>query len=408
MRLKDRGRPAEAGKMARFARRIPLALSVLVAVLLPARAALAYSDVPTSYWDYSSIKYVAIDRTWMKDYTDGTFHPRTRETRELLARTLVNIYAPSQGVQTSLAFPDLPKTDPFYRYANVAVKNGWMTTGSGGIFNPLADVHTFAFDKALVLAMGLSAPANGLAHIHEADGYQYPVSASFPYLQLAHFLGLHFNHPSTHESMDLEPTDYITRDEVAYSIATAKQLSSWELTETNAFSTITLNTHNTQIPSQAAKRAVTTFSLNYVGYPYIWGGEWYQKSPPGYCCGAQVKGGFDCSGFSWWLLQRAGQSGFDNERIRGYAGWSIPQRTSYDMAHFTKTRIAFANLQTGDLMLFADYGAKTWQDADHVGVYLGNGWMIHSSGTSDGPVIETVASGWWRDHFLWGRRLIPS
>src|SRR5262249_42793870 len=153
----------------------------------------------------------------------------------------------------------------------------------------------------------------------------------FPYLELAHFLGLHYNHPQGQESMDIEPTDAITRDEVAYSIATAKQLPSWELTATNAFSTISVTTHNTALPTQTSKRAVTAFALNYVGDPYIWGGEWYQKSPPGYCCGTQVKGGFDCSGFAWWVLQKAGQAGFNNEKVRGYAGWPLPQRTSYDM-----------------------------------------------------------------------------
>jgi len=408
MRLKDRRRAAEAGKMARFARRLPLLLSVIVAVLIPARAALAYSDVPTDYWDYTQIKYVAIDHTWMKDHSDGTFHPRTQENRELLARTLVTIYAPTQSVTPSITFPDLPPTNPFYKYANVAVKNGWMTVGPGPDFNPLAAVHVAAFDKALVLAMGLSAQAKGLANIHENGGYHYPVSASFPYLQLAHFLQLHFNHPQGLESMDIEPTDSITRDEVAYSIATAKQLTSWELTATNAFSTISLTTHNPDVPTQTSKREVTAFALDYVGDPYVWGGEWYQKSPPGYCCGTQVKGGFDCSGFAWWVLQKAGQSGFNNEKIRGYAGWPLPQRTSYAMAQATKTKIGFRSLQAGDLLLFSDSGGTTSQSADHVGIYLGQGWMIHSSGSSDGPVIETISSGWWRDHFLWGRRLITS
>jgi len=34
--------------------------------------------------------------------------------------------------------------------------------------------------------------------------------------------------------------------------------------------------------------------------------------------------------------------------------------------------------------------------------------MIHSTGSTDGVAIESVTSGWWHDHFLWGRRLIPS
>ena len=408
MPLKKRGRAADLPMMARLARRSLLALSVLVAVLVPARAALAFTDVATSYWDYASIKYVAIDRTWMQDYSDGTFRPRTQENREFLARTLVTIYAPTQPIDTSITFSDLPSSSPFYRYANVAVKNGWLATWPGNAFHPLDPIRTSSFDKALVLAMGLSGPANGLANIHADDGYRYAVSPMFPYMELAHVLGLHFNHPSNAESMDLEPKDLITRDEVAYSIAAAVQLPSYERADANAFSSITLNTHNADVPAQDAKRQVTQFALRYVGYPYVWGGEWYEKTPPGYCCGAQVKGGFDCSGFAWWVLQLAGEDGFNNESIRGYRGWAIPQRTSYDMAHATSVKISFADLRTGDLMFFADGGGTSWQDADHVGIYLGNGWMIHSTGSTAGVAIENVTTGWWPDHFLWGRRFMPN
>ena len=75
------------------------------------------------------------------------------------------------------------------------------------------------------------------------------------------------------------------------------------------------------------------------------------------------------------------------------------------MARATPSKIAFANLRTGDLMLFADCGGGTWSNADHVGVYLGNGWMVHSTGSNAGVAIEWAGDGWWRDHFLWGRRL---
>jgi cell wall-associated NlpC family hydrolase len=44
---------------------------------------------------------------------------------------------------------------------------------------------------------------------------------------------------------------------------------------------------------------------------------------------------------------------------------------------------------------------------DHAGIYLGRGWMIHSSGARDGVSVESVKTGWYRDRFLWSRRVVP-
>src|SRR5262249_25196099 len=160
---------------------------------------------------------VASQHNWMADYSDGTFHPRTEQHREWLARALVLMYAPNQAVDPNIHFTDLPDSDPYFRFANVAVHNGWLGIRTGGAFLPGAGLHTTTFDQALILAMGLSAPANGLANIHEdTSGYKYTVETAFPYLELTHVLGLHYNHPSGSESMELEPTDWITRDEIAY------------------------------------------------------------------------------------------------------------------------------------------------------------------------------------------------
>jgi hypothetical protein len=37
---------------------------------------------------------------------------------------------------------------------------------------------------------------------------------------------------------------------------------------------------------------------------------------------------------------------------------------------------------------------------------VGNGWMIHSASSVAGPVIEWAANGYYRDHYVYGRRLI--
>ena len=54
--------------------------------------------------------------------------------------------------------------------------------------------------------------------------------------------------------------------------------------------------------------AVVEFALSYAGYPYVYAGEWYAKTPAGYCCGAQAQGGFDCSGFSMYVFAQVGVS----------------------------------------------------------------------------------------------------
>ena len=54
-------------------------------------------------------------------------------------------------------------------------------------------------------------------------------------------------------------------------------------------------------------------------------------------------------------------------------------------------------------MFFASNGGHTASDVDHVGIYAGNNWMIHSTG--GGPQLEWTGDGWWYSHFVYGRPL---
>ena len=125
-------------------------------------------------------------------------------------------------------------------------------------------------------------------------------------------------------------------------------------------------------------------------------------SPPGYCCGYQPQGGFDCSGFMWWVLKKA-EDGYNSAQFRSTIGWSLHQRTSSQMAQVAPTKLSYDSLKIGNLMFFASNGGTSWQDVDHVGMYLGNDWMIHSTG--GGPQLEWAGSGWYHDHFVYGRAL---
>ena len=43
----------------------------------------------------------------------------------------------------------------------------------------------------------------------------------------------------------------------------------------------------------------------------------------------------------------------------------------------------------------------TEQNVIHTGIYLGAGWIVHSSGEG---VAVTPLTGWYRQTFAWGRR----
>jgi S-layer homology domain len=142
-------------------------LTASLATASPARA--GFSDVPSSYWAASSIKAVGLDRTWMQDYGPATFRPEELLLRRHLAKAVVMAFAPAEPADPTVTFTDLPPQDPWFRYANVVVRRGWMAA-PGGQFAPNGQVSKTDLDRALVRALGLTSEIQGLGAIRTADG----------------------------------------------------------------------------------------------------------------------------------------------------------------------------------------------------------------------------------------------
>jgi cell wall-associated NlpC family hydrolase len=65
-------------------------------------------------------------------------------------------------------------------------------------------------------------------------------------------------------------------------------------------------------------------------------------------------------------------------------------------------RIARADLEPGDVVFFGARGPRSRPgEVGHMGIYAGNGWIVHSSrfGTTLQPLV-----GWYETTFAWGRR----
>jgi hypothetical protein len=78
------------------------------------------------------------------------------------------------------------------------------------------------------------------------------------------------------------------------------------------------------------------------------------------------------------------------------------------MAAVAKPRITRKNLTCGDLIFFGPKGTKSSvASIYHAALYLGNGWFIQSTGSTDGVSLASLnSSTYWKSAFAWGRRLL--
>jgi len=243
-------------------------------------------------------------------------------------------------------------------------------------------------DSRLVTGLGLSPAARSFAQRARDAGLTVPSRLGTEVV--ARLIGLRFNHPSGQDDLELLPSQMATRAEGAFSVAAALQLSEDQrqvvLDEASAFELPELSDRQIEVLDTAVKL---------IGYPYVWAGTSEKPQSP---TGAQVPGGFDCSGFAWRVFKL---QAYDDG---GVLAQTLAGRTAAQMAGEVPAskRIAYAKLQPADLMFFSSSGSKKAGAVDHMGIYIGGGWMIHSS--RFGVALAPVTDGWYRTNFTWGRR----
>jgi cell wall-associated NlpC family hydrolase len=364
-----------------------------------------FADLDAGHaWAKQAILWVAKTNTWMLDFApnaDGTydFRPNATERRKYFARAVVRAFAPGEQPDPTVVLSDIDPSSSWYKYAAIAVGHGWMTA-RGGAFSPDDKVTMAMVHRALVLALGLGPAAQALNDIHTRDGVTFHHAANFGTTVLGMRLYLRYNAPTGSESMDVDPTDVLPRSQVAYSLWRATTQPSW------AVPNLLSEYANVELPHLGPRATeVVRWGIRYAGYPYVWGGEWGLDSREPLALGGQPRSGFDCSGFAWWLLRHDDGGAWNVNPPRPYLGWSLPQRTSADMAALAPKRLGYGHLLPGDLMFYDGDGNGV---VDHVDTYIGNGYALDSSSTPGGVSIMWVGDGWYRDHFKWGRRVLPS
>ncbi len=359
-----------------------------------------YSDVSKKHWAYASISSVtdrAVKGHRLLDDYQSLFRPERPITRELLARSVVLASGHYGEKFTPVVIADVPKGHRYYTVIQLAVRYGYMGLDGSGNFRPAQKITSAAAETVMVRWLK-----------ERYRGYDWSLLKTLvpkrwqpipdwltnapsylPSIVASRQLGLRYNHPSGEDDHETLPGGTIDRAEVAYMFDRAyKVAAGWQLHGLADFKAVTFP------PLSARQKQIVRFSLKYIGYPYVWAGEYPTKDSP---YGYQKSGGFDCSGFVFYVMKM-------------HFGYPITvnERGASDMAARAKPRIKRGGLKCGDLIFFGPKGPdSTVGSIYHAGLYLGNGWFIHSTGSTGGVMLASLdTSSYYKTNFAWGRRVL--
>ena len=378
-----------------------LSAAALLALAAPAALAKSYSDVPKTHWAYSYISSVT-DRTvdghrLLDDY--GTlFRPERAITRELLARSVVLASGHYGQNITPVTINDVPEGYRYYSVIQMAVHLGYMSVDKDGDFRPTDKVADVTAETVMVRWLKDRYPTYDWSLLKTLapsrwqpnSGWTTTAPSYLPVMVASRQLELRYNHPTEADGHEVLPNEPIDRAEVAYMFSRAFQLGSgYDLYGLAGFKDITFP------PLSDRQKQIVNFTLKFIGYPYIWAGEYPTPDSP---YGHQASGGFDCSGFVFYVMKMH----FGDDSI------TVNQRGAHDMAAVAKPRITRGKLKCGDLIFFGPKGpASSVNSIYHAALYLGRGWFIQSTGSTDGVSLASLNnSSYWKAAFAWGRRVL--
>ncbi|MEG0553902.1 MAG: NlpC/P60 family protein [Carnobacterium sp.] len=132
----------------------------------------------------------------------------------------------------------------------------------------------------------------------------------------------------------------------------------------------TSETSNTTSENSEISDKLIAYAKKFIGTPYVYGGS----SPRG----------FDCSGFTGYVYKSVG----------------ISLARSSSAQYSTSIKVSKENLKPGDLVFFNCNG----RGVSHVGMYIGNGNMIHSPRTGSSVKIDSINSNYYSKRFVSGGR----
>ncbi|MDT8903074.1 C40 family peptidase [Anaeroselena agilis] len=131
-----------------------------------------------------------------------------------------------------------------------------------------------------------------------------------------------------------------------------------------------LGLSTTPAAPSANPNAIIATGQKYMGVPYVWGGE--------------TPAGFDCSGFTQYVMKQNGVT--------------IPRTAAEQFA--AGSPVAKDKLQAGDLVFFTTYKPG----ASHVGFYMGDGKFLHASSGAKKVTVSKLDEAYYTERYIGARR----
>jgi cell wall-associated NlpC family hydrolase len=130
---------------------------------------------------------------------------------------------------------------------------------------------------------------------------------------------------------------------------------------------------DTIAPATGVGAAIVAEALNYVGVPYVWGGT--------------TPAGFDCSGFTYYVVNRVLDNGLSRDM---------------DMQVASGQYVSPSELLPGDLVFFQN--TYTW-GLSHVGIYMGGGQFVNAQSERVGVAVASLWDSYWGPRYYTARRI---
>ncbi len=118
---------------------------------------------------------------------------------------------------------------------------------------------------------------------------------------------------------------------------------------------------------------IVNYAYNFLGVSYVWGGT--------------TPSGFDCSGYTQYVMRQF--------------GYTINRTAAQQLSNGYS--VSKSQLQPGDLVFFANTYASN-EAATHVGIYVGDGYFIHAA--SGGVKVTALSDSYYASRYVGARRII--